>query len=430
MLSVKFDLSGIKMRHRTVVLAAAIGVTFLAQVAPAQTHWVGTWGAAPSPQLDVADMEKQKLVFHDQTLREIVHISIGGDTVRLRLSNAFGTQPVEIGAAHLAVRDSADRIATASDRALTFSGRTRVEIPAGAVVLSDPVQLHVAPAADLAISFYLPKETVAGAVHYGAQQTNYIAHGDATAAASLDSPVTITSWAFLTGVDVAAPATAGSVIAFGDSITDGARSSVDANHRWPDILAKRLLAKSGTPLSVVDMGIGGNRILHEGSASKRPQFGINALARFDQDVLSQPGVRYLIILEGINDIGHAGSSAPSSEAVTADDVVAGLTQMIERAHEHGIKVIGATITPFEGEGNIKRGYWTPEKAEIRDTVNAWIRSGKAFDGFVDFDKAVRDAANPTKIRPDFDSGDQLHPSDAGYKAMGEAIPLGLFGIKD
>jgi lysophospholipase L1-like esterase len=177
------------------------------------------------------------------------------------------------------------------------------------------------------------------------------------------------------------------------------------------------------------MGIGGNRILHEGAASKRPQFGINALARFDQDVLSQPGVRYLLVLEGINDIGHAGTSAPASEAVTADDIIAGLTQMIERAHEKGIKVIGATITPFEGEGNIKRGYWTPEKANTRDAVNAWIRSRKGFDGFVDFDKAVRDPATPSRIRSDFDSGDQLHPGDAGYKAMGESIPLNLFGIK-
>jgi len=174
------------------------------------------------------------------------------------------------------------------------------------------------------------------------------------------------------------------------------------------------------------MGIGGNRILHEGAASKRPQFGINALARFDQDVLAQPGVKYLIILEGINDIGHAGSSAPASEAVTADDIIAGLKQMIERAHEKGIRVIGATLTPFEGEANSKRGYWTPEKAKIREGVNEWIRTGKAFDGFIDFDKAVRDPAAPNKIQAAFDSGDQLHPGDAGYKAMGDAIDLGLF----
>jgi lysophospholipase L1-like esterase len=403
-------------------------LVLFAQAAVAQTHWVGTWGAAPSPQLSSAEMESQKLLFHDQTLREIVHLSIGGDTVRVRLSNSFGTEPVEVGAAHLAVRASGSSVTSGTDRALTFSGRTRVEIPAGAIVVSDPVQLKVAPAADLAISLYLPKGATGGGVHYSAQQTSYIATGDATAAASLDSPATITSWVFLTGVDVLAPATAGSIIAFGDSITDGARSTVDTNHRWPDILAARLLARK-SQMAVVDMGIGGNRILHEGAASKRPQFGINALARFDQDVLSQPGVRYMVILEGINDIGHAGSSAPASETVTAEDIIAGLTQMIERAHEKGIKVIVATITPFEGDGNIKRGYWTPDKAKVRETVNSWIRSGKGFDGFVDFDKAVRDPASPNRILPAFDSGDQLHPGDAGYKAMGEAVPLSLFGLK-
>jgi lysophospholipase L1-like esterase len=412
------------------IFLTTAATVFFAHSALAQAHWVGTWGAAPSPQLATAEMESQKLVFHNQTLREIVHISIGGDSVRVRLSNSFGTEPVEIGAAHLAVSASGSGVKPGTDRILMFGGRRRIVIPAGAVVLSDAVQLRVAPAANLAVSVYVPQAAVAGGVHYGAQQTNYIAPGDVTSAASLDSPSTITSWAFLTGVDVLAPAAAGSIIAFGDSITDGARSTIDSNHRWPDILAARLLAgKSGTEPAVVDMGIGGNRILHEGAASKRPQFGINALARFDQDVLAQPGVRYLLILEGINDIGHAGSSAPASETVTADDIIAGLTQMIERAHEKGIKAIGATITPFEGEATSKRGYWTPEKARIRETVNSWIRSGKGFDGFVDFDKAIRDPANPNKISPAFDSGDQLHPNDAGYKAMGDAIPLRLFAQK-
>jgi lysophospholipase L1-like esterase len=399
----------------------------LAATAPlgAQTHWVGTWATAPAPQLDTEQMRAQKLVFNNQTLREIVHTSIGGDTVRIRLSNAFGAQPVEIGAAHIALRASGASLAPGSDRPLTFSGRPKVEIPAGAVILSDEVKLSVPATGDLAISLFLPHSAIGGGVHYSSQQTSYIAPGDATASPSLDSPSTFTSWAFLTGVDVVAPASTGSVIAFGDSITDGARSTVDGNHRWPDTLASRLVAaKKG--LAVVDMGIGGNRILHEGAASKRPQFGINALARFDQDVLAQPGVKYLVILEGINDIGHAGSSAPASEAVTADDIVAGLKQMVGRAHEKGIKVIGATLTPFEGEANIKRGYWTPEKAKIREDVNTWIRTGKAFDGFIDFDKAVRDPQHPGRVLPAFDSGDQLHPSDAGYDAMGKAIDLSLF----
>ncbi len=418
------------MRFPKTLPTAATAMLLFARAALAQPHWVGTWGAAPSPQLTTAEMEGQNLVFHNQTVREIVHVSIGGDTVRVRLSNSFGTEPVEIGAAHLAVSATGSGVVPASDRALTFGGHRHVMIPAGAIIISDPVQLKVAPAANLAISVYFPKDAIAAGIHYAAQQTNYIAHGDATAAAFLQSPASISSWVFLTGVDVLAPAETGSIIAFGDSITDGSRSTINSNHRWPDTLAARLLArKPGPAFAVVDMGIGGNRILHEGSGSKRPQFGINALARFDQDVLAQPGVRYLVILEGINDIGHAGSSAPASEAVTAADIIAGLTQMVERAHEKGIKVIGATITPFEGEANSRRGYWTPEKAKIREAVNAWIRSGKGFDSFVDFDKAVRDPENPNKILPGFDSGDQLHPSDAGYKAMGEAIPLSLFGLK-
>lgn len=393
----------------------------------AQTHWVGTWGAAPATQSDEAAMKTQKLLFDNQTVREIVHTTLGGETVRVRLSNAFGAVPVEIGAAHLAVRKAGASIDPASDRELKFGGRSRVEIPAGAVVLSDPIAVKVPELSDVAISLYLPGKVMGAGVHYSSQQTSYIAKGNVTGAATLENPETFTSWVFLTGLEVQAPATAGSIVTFGDSITDGARSSVDGNHRWPDMLASRLAArKGGTKFGVVNMGIGGNRILHEGMTSKRPQFGINALARFDADVLAQPGVKSLVILEGINDIGHAGSSAPASETVTADDIIVGMKQMIERAHEKGIKVIGCTITPFEGPANITRGYWTPEKAKVRDAVNEWIRSGKGYDGFIDFDKAVRDPANPTKVLPAFDSGDQLHPSDAGYDAMGKAIDLALF----
>ncbi len=393
----------------------------------AQTHWIGTWAAAPAPQLDAEQMRAQKLEFKDQTLREIVRVSVGGDTIRVRLSNAFGPQSVVIDSAHVALRAAGAAIVAGSDRVLTVSGRARFEIPAGAVVLSDPVKLTVPDSGDLAISLYLPKPVLGSGVHYSAQQTSYLASGNVTAAADINTPATFTSWAFLTGVDVVAPESTGTIVAFGDSITDGARSTIDGNHRWPNILATRLLArKSGPKFAVVDMGIGGNRILHEGAASKRPQFGINALARFDSDVLGQPGVKYLVILEGINDIGHAGSSAPADETVTAEDIIAGLKQMIERAHERGIKVVGATLTPFEGEANLKRGYWTSEKAKVRETVNAWIRGGGGFDGFIDFDQVVRDPSAPNKLNAAFDSGDQLHPSDAGYHAMGEAIDLALF----
>jgi lysophospholipase L1-like esterase len=396
----------------------------LASLAPltAQTHWVVTWGASPSPQLgNEQQMREAKLLFENQTLRQIVHTSIGSNMVRVRLSNAYGTQAVEIGAAHIALRSSASSIAPASDRVLTFSGRPMVSIPANALVLSDPVKLDVPASGDLAISIFLPKATTAAGIHYAAQQTSYLSQGDVTGAAALTSPATITSWAFLAGVDVMAPESTGAVVAFGDSITDGARSTVDANLRWPNVLASRLIAQH-KKVGVLDAGIGGNRILHDASSNIR--FGVNALARFDRDVLAQPGVKYLIILEGINDLGHAGTSAPASETVSSDDLIAGMRQMIERAHEKGIKVFGATITPFEG--TVFPGYFSPEKEVKRKAVNEWIRNGKAFDGVIDFEKTIRDPKNPDRVLPIYDGGDHLHPGDAGYRAMGEAIDLSLF----
>jgi lysophospholipase L1-like esterase len=227
---------------------------------------------------------------------------------------------------------------------------------------------------------------------------------------------------FLTGVDVMAPGDAATIVALGDSITDGSHSTVDANHRWPDILAARLAARGGRKLGVLDAGIGGNRILHDASSNVR--YGVNALARFDRDVLAQPGVGYVIVLEGINDLGHPGTSAPASETVTADDLIAGLKQMIERAHERGLKIFGATLTPFENLAH--PGYYTPEKEAKRKAINQWIRTGGAFDGVIDFDRALRDPAHPDRILAGYDGGDHLHPGDAGYKAMGEAVDLKLF----
>ena len=388
----------------------------------AQTHWVATWGASPAPQLaDEAQMRAAKLAFDNQTVREIVHASIGSGAVRVRLSNAYGKDEVQIGAAHVALRAKGSEIAAGSDRALTFSGRPSVSIPPNAMVLSDPVKLNVPPAADLAISIFLPKPALGAGIHYSAQQTSYIGTGDLAGAASFPESTTITSWVFLTGVDALAPAAASAVVAFGDSITDGARSTVDANRRWPDILASRLLAKR-REIGVLDAGIGGNRILHDAPTNVR--FGVNALARFDRDVLAQSGVKYVIVLEGINDLGHAGSSAPESETVSAEDIIAGLKQMIERAHEKGLKIFGATLTPFEGTSF--KGYFTPEKEVKRKAVNDWIRTGKAFDGVIDFEKAVRDPAHPDRMLATFDGGDHLHPGDAGYKAMGEAIDLSMF----
>jgi len=390
--------------------------------AAAAAHWVVAWGASPAPQLpDEAQMRSAKLLFDNQTIREIVHTSIASDTVRVRLSNAYGKQPVEIGAVHIALHDKGSSIAAGSDHAVTFSGRASVSIAPNAQALSDPVKL-AAPAGDLAISIFLPHAASGAGIHYSAQQTAYIGHGDLTGASEMSQPATITSWVFLTGVDALGAEGSSTLVAFGDSITDGARSTVDANHRWPDILAERLRTRrGGKPIGVLDAGIGGNRVLFDPT---NVRFGVNALARFDRDVLAQPGVKYVIVLEGINDLGHPGSSAPLSETVSADDIIAGLKQMIERAHEHGLKIFGATLTPFEG--TTIQGYFSPEKEAKRKAVNEWIRSGKAFDGVIDFDKAARDPQHPDRMLPANDGGDHLHPGDAGYKAMAEAIDLSLF----
>jgi lysophospholipase L1-like esterase len=368
-------------------------------------------------------MRAARLTFQNQTIREIVHTSIGGDTVRVRLSNAFGKKTVVVGAAHLALRAEGPAVTAASDRTLTFGGRKSVSIPPDALVLSDPVKLDIPAASDVAVSIFLPEEAEGAGLHYAAQQTSYVGQGDLTGAPSIPGGQAITSWAFLTALEVLAPETIGTLVTFGDSITDGARSSLDANRRWPDVLAARLRARRGaSKVAVLNAGIGGNRILHDAATNVR--FGVNALARFDRDVLAQAGVRYVIVLEGINDLGHAGTSAPTSETVSAEEVIAGMKQLIERAHEKGIKIFGATITPFEGTAF--PGYFTPEKEQKRKAINAWIRSGKAFDGVIDFEKAVRDPAHPDRILPAYDGGDHLHPGDAGYKAMGEAVDLALF----
>lgn len=396
---------------------------FCVASAGAQTRWVGTWGASPSPQFPEQDMRTKNLLFENQTVREIVHTSIGGQSLRVRLSNAYGDGTIEIGAAHIALHADDSSIVPGSDHVLTFGGRSSISIPPNAPVLSDPVNLNVPADADLAISIFLPKSTLAGGIHYSAQQTNYVGPGNLTAAASMPDAKKIESWVFLTEVDVAAPESAFAIAAFGDSITDGAASSVGANHRWPNFLAARLLAQHNeSGKGVVDEGIGGNRILHD--ASGNVAFGSNGLSRFGRDVLEIPGVKYVIVLEGINDIGHAGSSAPESQAVSAEQIIGGLKQLIARAHDHGVKIFGATLTPFAG--TIFPGYYTPEKDVERKAVNEWIRTSQAFDGVIDFDKATEDPARPGHMLPKYDSGDHLHPNDAGYKAMADAIDLGLF----
>jgi lysophospholipase L1-like esterase len=400
------------------ILAAALAFPALHAYAQNWTteHWTGTWGAGPGGPPLPANTQ----VFTDQTLRLIVHTSIGGNRVRIRLSNEMGSTPLRIGAAHIAVRAGGADIAPGTDRALTFSGVASITIPPGAPVLSDPVDLNVAPLSDLAISIYLPGTVPATTIHGTASQTNYVSlPGDFTGAATLPTQRTILSWPFLTEVDVDSAGAA--IVTLGNSITDGTRSTPDTNNRWPDWLARRLQTVRDPVfgingrLGVVNRGISGNRLLSnppEGSLAGR-----NALERFDRDVLATAGVRYMTVMLGINDIGNSPNDTP----ISANELIAGYRQLIARAHEKGIAIFGATLTPFEGAG-----YYSPAKEQVREAVNNWIRGNDEFDGVIDFDLVTRDPAHPTRFLPAYDSGDHLHPNDLGYQAMGNAVPLTLF----
>ena len=346
-----------------------------------------------------------------------MHVSIGGPIVRVILTNEFGTDPLTIGAANIAVSQGGSTVNLVSSAGLTFGGRIAITIPPGALVVSDPATLNLPAGADLAISLFLPAQPITQLSQHGsADQTSYIAPGNVVGAKTLDSPSEFRSWPFVKGVDVKVSAQSAAVVAFGDSITDGAYATLNQNARWPDELARRLLANPKTAgIGVLNEGIGGNRILHDNT-------GPSALARFDRDVIAQSGAKYLIILECINDIGHAYDPGRAYDVVSADDLITGYIQMVERAHAHGIKVYIATATPYLGAK-----YASPAGEEVRQAVNKWIRTTKQIDGFIDFDKATQDPANPGMFLPAYDHGDHLHPSDPGYKAMGDAIDLSIFG---
>ena len=381
----------------------------------ADDNWVSTWGASPVAPLPA---NTTNTGFTNQTVRLIVHTSLGGSEVRVRLSNAFGTESLAIGAAHVALRSMNAGIVSGTDRALTFSGSNSVTIPPGALVVSDGVKLDVPALADLAVSLYLPGPTGQATWHAAALSTNYISKpGDSTGAADLPVDHTVTSWFYLTDVEVKSSKDTLAIVTFGDSITDGTRSTPDTNHRWPNLLAERL-AQHHIKLSVVDEGIAGNRVLHD-------FVGPNALARFDRDVLAQPGVGYVTVLLGINDIGDIGrvltQPGLTPQPVSAEEIIAGHRQMITRAHAQGLKIVGCTLTPFEGAA-----YFTPEGETKRQAVNKLIRAGGAYDAVIDFDAVVRDPAHPARFLAMYDSGDHLHPNDAGYKAMADAIDLSLF----
>lgn len=376
-------------------------------------HWMGTWTTTPDPM--------DGLTLSGQTLRMIAHISIGGARVRARISNAYGARDLAIGAAHMGLRSQGASLVAGSGRPLTFNGASSIIVAAGAFVVSDPVDLDAQPLADVAVSVYLPgklPEAFRLTGHSNAHQTNYISPpGDFASAPDLPVQETTDAFLFVSGVEVLAPRGAGGIVAFGDSLTEGNVSQLDANRRWPDQLARRLMARQGGRLlGVVNQGIGGNRMLHDSR-------GDNGLRRFDRDVLAQPGVTHVIVLIGINDLRN--SRRRPEEVVTAEEMIAGLHQLAVRAHAGGLKVFGGTLLPWENE-TFNGGSYTPEAEVKRQAVNAWIRESGTFDAVIDFEAALRDASHPARMLPKWDSGDHLHPSDLGYTQMGDCIDLALF----
>ncbi len=415
-----------KTKNAKLIFLPAFAVLILAGVAHGSEvsgRWVSAWSAAmhappPFPGLPPSP------VFEQQTIRMVVRPTIGGERVRIRLSNAFGTSALKIGSAHIALASQEAKVVPETDRLLTFAGKPSISIPPGAPALSDAVDLKVSRFTEIAVSIFLPEKTASSTIHFWGQHKTYISGtGDFSGKTDIPNATTIASWYWLADVELWASDQTGATVTFGDSITDGVGATQGEYTDWPDLLADRLAAEQGASTAVVNEGIGGNRILRDGA-------GVNALARFDRDVLAQPGVVNLIVLEGINDIGwpHMKPRLPNgtttkeapfaSELVSTQELILGLQQIIERAHLHGIRVFGATLTPYEGSD-----YYSEDGEETRQAVNQWIRSSGAFDGVFDFEAAVRDPNHPTQFREGYHSGDHLHPSATGYKAMANAVDV-------
>lgn len=376
-------------------------------------RWVGSWATTPDP------IEGVELA--GQTVRMIARLSIGGGSLRVRLSNAYGAHDLPITAASIGFRADGATVLPGSVRPLTLNGARSTVIAAGAVAVSDPVEVNTAPLSDVAISVYLPDALSAAfriTGHNEAHQTGYISEpGDFTSADDLPVQQTIEKFLFVSGIEVLAPHGVGGIVAFGDSLTEGNISRLDANHRWPDQLARRLAARhDGRQLGVVNQGLGGNRLLHDGR-------GDNALRRFDRDVLAQPGATHVIILIGVNDFRN--SRGKTEEVATVEAMLAEFNQLIVRARSVGIKVYGGTLLPWK-DNSFNGCFYTAEGEAVRQAVNKWIREGSAFDSVIDFEAALRDPNEPDRMSSEWDSGDHLHPSDPGYLRMGDCIDLVLF----
>ena len=375
-------------------------------------HWVGTWTATPAPAEGVA--------FSNHTLRMMPRVSIGGRRLRVRISTAHGTRPLAIGAAWVGLRGEGPALVPESNRRLTFGGERSATIAAGALVVSDPVELEARPLADVAVSVHLPGDLPVsfGITGRYARQTNYVSPpGNFAAEEAMPVGRLTDDWYFVCGIDVVASSETGAIAAVGDSLTDANISTHDGHHSWPSQLARRLLARAhGRAMAVMNQGLGGNRILHDIR-------GDSGLRRFDRDVLAQPGVTHTVIMLGTNDLRNRNGKP--EEEVTAPQMIAGLKQFAVRGQARGIKVIGGTLTPFENETFLP-GAWNPKRETVRQAVNEWLRQTDVFDAIVDFDRALRDPDHPTRMLPIYDCGDHLHPSDRGYRAMGDAIDLSLF----
>ena len=350
---------------------------------------------------------------NDQTIRMVARVSLGGSRMRVALSNMLTAQPLQIGAAHVALHAGGGQIIPSTTRPLSFGGRPDIVVPPGALILSDPVELDVRPLADIAVSLYLSRDTGAPTGHPVGLRTAYLGTGNLVSSATISDAVTTSAYLWLSSIDVMAPEKSFAVVALGDSITDGYATTRDANRAWPALLAERMAAERRTRhIAVVNQGISGNQVLRNGA-------GVSALARFDRDVLSRPGVKWVILLEGINDINIRGR-VDGPDALTAAELVGGYQQLISRAHAHGLKVMGATLTPEEGVPTASaRG------EAIRLAANEWIRTSRAFDAVVDFDAVLRDPSRPARLRLDFDPGDHIHPNDVGNRAMADAFDLSV-----